>query len=397
MRVFLKEHNADHLLAILVFGMVIFGIAMVSSASLDTSYKIFEKTGEENYYLWRQLKSAFIAVIFWIIGQSINYKFWQKISPYMLFLSIIGLTLVFVPGIKANYGTSQSWIYIPFLGSFQPVEFSKIALIIYLSSWLSTHRTNIKSFLNSTLPFTLILTSHIILIALQPDFGTIEVLLIICISMFFIAGGNIWHIISGSIIGGLILFYLAYSYTYIQKRLLGFLNPDSDPMGIGYHIKQALIAIGSGGLWGLGFGYSRQKFNYLPEAQGDSIFAVIAEEMGFIITVLIIIIYLIIFYRGIMIAKYSQDLFARYMAFGISIWIITQAFINIAVNMSLAPITGITLPLLSYGGSSLTMTLFSIGILLNISKYTSENIEDINENNYNFTVNIRSNIKKIIN
>jgi cell division protein FtsW len=376
LRTFLHEHNADHVLSLIIFGLVIAGIALVSSASLDTSYRIFEKTGQENYYLWHQLQSAFIAVIFWIIGQAIHYTFWKKSAPVILGLSILGLILVFVPGIKAEYGTSNSWIYLPVIGSFQPIEFSKLALIIYFASWFQTHRSNIKSFVNGTLPFGLLLLSHLILMALQPDFGSMEVIILTATAMFFIAGANLNHFISVGSVSAMVLFYIAYSFTYIQKRFLSFLDPSIDPEGIGYHIKQALIAVGSGGWWGLGFGYSRQKFNYLPEAQGDSIFAVISEEMGFFRSAIIILLYLLILYKGISIARRSEDIFAKYLAFGICIWIVIQAFINMAVNLSLAPITGITLPLLSYGGSSLIITLFYVGILLNISKYTSETVQD---------------------
>lgn len=238
-----QAHQADHILMIVFLGLMLFGLAMVSSASLNNSYEIFERSGKEHYYLWKQFKSLIMALIAWFVFQNFPYFKLKKLAIPALLLSITGLVLVLIPGIGADYGTSRSWIVMPFLGSIQPIEFSKIALIIYLASWMSARETNLKNFVSGFLPFVIIILSHIALLALQPDYGSVLVLSLFTGVMFFVAGANLIHLAFAASIAAVAINIIFNKYEYIRNRFLGFLDPTIDPDGIGYHIKQALIAI----------------------------------------------------------------------------------------------------------------------------------------------------------
>jgi cell division protein FtsW len=209
----------------------------------------------------------------------------------------------------------------------------------------------------------------VVLLAMQPDFGSVLVIAVIAASMFFAAGGSPVHIMGGALMAAAMAYPIIMSKEYIRNRFLTFLNPELDPLKIGFQIKQALIAIGSGGLFGVGFGKSIQKFGYLPEVQGDTIFAAAAEELGFIRICFLVAAYIFIAYRGYRIAGNAQDRFSMLIATGITSWFAFQAIINMGVNLAILPLTGLTLPFISYGGSSLMVTMLAAGILLNISRY----------------------------
>jgi len=297
----------------------------------------------------------------------IDYRKLKKFAPLFLFLSFLMLILVFIPGIGMSFGGAQRWIKIGL--SFQPSEFVKLGVIIYLAAWLSKDKESVQSFTKSFIPFVAVVCAVSILLLKQPDTGTMGIIAIIAITMFFTAGGRFSQILL--FVTGLAgaLWGLIKLAPYRMNRFLVFLNPSMDPKGIGYHINQALIAIGSGGIFGMGFGHSRQKFNYLPEPIGDSIFAIIAEELGLIGGAIVLTLFGIFAWRGFKIAKHAPDKFGMLLAVGITSWIIFQAVINIAAITSLMPLTGITLPFISYGSSSLVMSLGGVGILINISKH----------------------------
>jgi len=344
--------------------LVLIGLVMVSSSSVVLATQQF---GSPYYYFRHQFFIGFIGGgAFCFLMSKIDYRKLKKIAPIFLFLSFVLIILVFVPGIGMKFGGAQRWIKLGL--SFQPSEFVKLGLIIYLASWLSREKESVKSFTKSFIPFVVIIGALSLLLLKQPDTGTTGMLVIIAITMFFAAGGRFSHIllfITGS--AGL-LWTLIKLTPYRMNRFLVFLNPGIDPKGIGYHINQALIAIGSGGIFGMGFGHSRQKFNYLPEPIGDSIFAIIAEELGLIGGAIVILLFGVFAWRGFRIAKHAPDRFGMLLAAGITAWIMFQAIINIAAITSLMPLTGITLPFISYGSSSLVMTLGGVGILINISK-----------------------------
>ncbi|MEI6266596.1 MAG: putative lipid II flippase FtsW [bacterium] len=366
--------KVDYVMLFLILGLTLFGLVMVSSASV-----VMSKTGigEENHYLFSQLASGFIGLVAMFIAAKIDYQVWKKVAPLMFIGSIVILLLVFVPGLKFSHNGASRWINI-FGIQFQPSELMKISMIIFLASWLEKRKNEIGDFQKVVVPFAGIVILVLGLILIEPDMGTATVLALTAGVMFFVAGSKMSHVFAavGTAIGGVIVLIAAAPYR--MARFTIFLNPTADKSGSGYQISQALVAIGSGGLFGLGFGRSRQKFNYLPEAATDSIFAVIAEELGLIISCAIVFVFLLFGLRGYKISRGAPDMFSRLVATGITTWIISQAFINILAILSLMPLTGVPLPFFSYGGTSLMMILASCGILLNISKSANQGGSDEN-------------------
>ncbi|MGC9049128.1 MAG: FtsW/RodA/SpoVE family cell cycle protein, partial [Patescibacteria group bacterium] len=256
--------------------------------------------------------------------------------------------------------------------TFQPAELAKLLFLLFLAVWLENRGKVKNSWLNCFVPLVIFLVTISILVALQPDISTLVIIFVMVISVYFLAGGQIIHLIT--LVSGVLAatFLMIKIAPYRMARLITFLHPEIDPKGIGYHVQQALIAIGSGGLFGLGLGHSRQKFFYLPEVYSDSIFAVMAEEFGFFLTAGIIILFFYFAYRGLKIAQKAPDLLGQLLAGGILSLFIFQTIVNLGALMRLFPLTGIPLPLISYGGSSMLTFLAAFGILVNISRQTYE-------------------------
>ncbi|HRZ33751.1 MAG TPA: putative lipid II flippase FtsW [Candidatus Moranbacteria bacterium] len=365
------EKSVDKTLLTVVLILLAFGLVMIASAGVIYSETRF---ADEYYFFKHQL---FFGVIPGIIAlytfSKIDYHFWKKVSVPLFFISLVFLILVFVPGIGTKiYGASR-WIQLGSF-SFQPSEMAKLSIIIYLAAWLESRGVHrIKDFLEGFLPFLGIMAFIGFLIIKQPDIGTLGVILLTSISIFFISGASLKHIFSMGILGFFLLWILVKIEPYRFNRIATFLDRGFDPQGIGYQINQALLAIGSGGLLGVGLGHSRQKFNYLPEPVGDSIFAIIGEELGIIGAVTLVVLIVLLALRGIKIAKNSPDMFGRLLATGVIMWIAFQAFINISANIALVPLTGVPLPFVSYGGTSLIFLMSAVGILLNISKHLNIN------------------------
>lgn len=360
----MRGRSIDYVLAFTVLGLCIFGLIMISSVSV---YESFNTVGTNDFYFWRHFRNLLFGVVLFFAGLFIPYRFWQKISLTLLIVSIFLLSLVFTSA-GADYGTSRSWLNVSFLPSLQPVEFAKLALVCYFAHWLEKRRHEVRTFHYGFLPFSVILATFVILLALQPDFGSILVVTVTAVAIFYAANGNLLHLFGGGALASFLGMFVILNQQYVYNRFAAFFNPNIDPLGIGYQIKNALIAIGSGGLFGVGFGRSIQKSGYLPEVQADAIFSAIAEELGFVRVLVLIGAFLLIAYRGYTIADRTQDKFAKLMVVGIVTWITAQAFINVGVNLALLPNTGITLPFISYGGSSLATSLLAIGIVLNISR-----------------------------
>jgi len=360
-----KNASSDLFLIWITGALIIAGLVMLSSASSVLAVQQFK---DPYFYLKHQLLyGVLVGVVLCFLCSKISYRRWEILAVPFFCFSLILLILVFIPGVGVNYGGSYRWIKLGFF-NFQPSELMKLALIFYLSAWFSKKQDKMGDFKKIVLPFLFILMVLAVIFIKQPDVGTFGILSGISLIIFFTAGGKIRHltlIVSGGILG---LWALIKAAPYRMNRFLVFLNPKIDPQGIGYQINQALIAIGSGGIFGLGLGYSRQKFNYLPEPIGDSIFAIISEEMGLIGGCVILILFGLFAWRGYRIAKKAPDRFGRLLATGITSWIIFQALINIAAITSLIPLTGVTLPFISYGSSSLIIILAGVGVLLNISK-----------------------------
>lgn len=344
---------------------------MISSAGVIYSETRFE---DPYYFFKHQLIYGVIPGFLALYAFSkIDYRFWKKIAVPFFFISVIMLLLVFVPGVGSKiYGASR-WIQLgPF--SFQPSEMAKLSIIIYLAAWLESRGARrIKDVFEGLLPFLGIMGLIGFLIIKQPDTGTLGVIIISSFVIFFISGAKIRHLFSIALVGISILGMLIAVEPYRLNRITAFLDPNTDPQGIGYQINQALLAVGSGGTFGVGLGHSRQKFNYLPEPVGDSIFAIIGEELGLVGSSLLVFLFVTLALRGIKIAKNSPDVFGKLLASGITVWIVSQAFINISANIALIPLTGIPLPFISYGGTSLVFLMSAVGILLNISKHADLN------------------------
>ena len=359
-----KRKTADYLLMILVFSLVTFGLIMIYSVSKYLSLQITDQASDK-YFLINQLISLLIGILVWIVFQLIDYRYWQKNTKAMLIITILLLASVFI--FHGGDGASGNrWVNL-FGRGFQPSEIAKLSMIFYLSGWLSSekYRKNIDS---SFIPFLIFIGGVSFLMLMQKDLGTLSIILIIAAAIYYAAGARISNIFIGGGLGAFLVWLAIKIEPYRIKRLMAFFNPQGDELNVSYHIRNALIAIGSGGLWGLGFGQSRQKYLYLPESHTDSIFPIIAEELGFLRSSAVIIVYALIACRGYSIARRAPDDFSRLVAVGITTWIIWQAFVNLAAMLALLPLTGVPLPFISYGGTSLIVFLAAIGVLLNISK-----------------------------
>jgi cell division protein FtsW len=365
----MHSKDVDKTLLGTVLILLVFGLVMIASAGVIYSETRF---ADAYFFFKHQLFFGVLPGILTLyIFSKIDYHFWKKVSVPLFFVSVILLVLIFVPGFGSKiYGASR-WLQLgPF--SFQPSEVMKFAIIIYLAAWLESRGTKrIKDMMEGFLPFIGIMGLISFLIISQPDMGTLGVIVFISISIFFMSGASVKHLFLLGVIGSLLFWILIKIEPYRFDRILTFLKPEIDPQGISYQINQALLAIGSGGLFGVGLGHSRQKFNYLPEPVGDSIYAIIGEELGIIGAAFLVILFFLLALRGIKIAKNAPDVFGRLVAVGITMWISFQAFINIGANVAIVPLTGVTLPFISYGGTSLVFLLAAIGVLLNISKQTN--------------------------
>lgn len=374
-RSFIKKPIDKSLLSVIII-LAVFGLVILFSASLVSGYA----KGDTYFYVKKQAIALVIGLVLFFILTRVNYHIFKKFSFFFLLLSILLLVLVFVPGIRSEYATSYSWIIV-FGQSFQVAEAVKLFLIFYLAAWVETRQDDLKIFSTGLLPFLVVISFIGILLLLEPDLGTFMLIVIIALSIYFVAGGNMKQLMVMfllAVIGLVMLFSRANQIDtsnssndslikdYQLTRIKCLQDPDFDKDNC-YQVSQSLIAIGSGGLWGRGLGNSLQKFNYLPEVWADSIFPVIAEEIGFVGSVVILLIYLFIFIKGALIAKRAPDIYGRSLAIGISVWIFFQAFLNIGGMINLIPMTGVPLPFVSAGGTSLVFLLMACGILLNIS------------------------------
>lgn len=355
----------DYVLVLSVIALAIFGVIMVYSSSyIWAEYKF----NDPFKYVKNQGLFLIVGIIFMLIISKINYNIYHKYSNKLLILTVILLILVLIPGIGSVRNGSRSWFGI---GSFgiQPSELAKISLIIFTAKYLTLNRKELRSIKNGVLPIFLVCLFIFGLIMLQPDFGTGVIIVMTIVGMLFVGGVNFNFFIRLGILGLCGISGLIIAAPYRLKRILSFLNPWSDPLGSGFQIIQSLYAIGPGGLFGFGFLNSRQKHFYLPEPQTDFIFSIISEEFGFMGIVIVSTLFLIIIIRGINIAIKCKDLFGKLLCFGIIFGLSFQTLLNLMVVTGLIPVTGVTLPFLSYGGSSLLITLASMGIVLNISRY----------------------------
>jgi cell division protein FtsW len=345
--------------------LLTFGLLMIMSAGVSYGQVRFD---DSYYFFKQQILGLLVGGVVLYIASQIDYHFWQRFAVPIFAVALVLLIMVFIPGIGVNVYGATRWIELGPI-TFQPAEIMKLSIILYLATWLSQKgEKKVADFNEGLVPFLGILLLIGFLIIKQPDTGTLGVICLMAMAIFFAAGAHIKHLFSLIGLGFASLGVLILLAPYRLARLTVFLNPDHDPSGAGYQVSQALLAVGTGGIIGSGLGQSRQKFNYLPEPVTDSIFAVIAEEFGFIGSALLVALFLYLAWRGLRIAQGAPDMFGRLLVVGVVSWILFQSFINMSAIIGLIPLTGIPLPLISYGGTSLAVILAGLGIVLNISK-----------------------------
>jgi cell division protein FtsW len=341
------------------------GVIMVYSASAVLSFREF---GDSYYYVKRQLLFAALGIAAMYVTMNTDYWVWKKFAKIGLIVCFVLLAMVLIPGVGVVRGGARSWLGI---GSFgiQPSEFMKLGMIVFLAKFCAENQSIITQFKKGLLPPLLIMGAAFGIIMLQPDLGTGAVMVGASLLIIYTAGARISHLSGLAMIGVAGLVGLIAAAPYRLQRITAFLDPWQDPLGAGYQAIQSLYAIGPGGLVGLGLGMSRQKYSYLPEPQTDFIFSIIAEELGLIGGLTVLMLFMLFVWRGMRVAITAPDAFGSLLACGIVGMVAVQVIINIGVVIGMFPVTGITLPLISYGGSSLTLMLTAIGVLLNISRY----------------------------
>ncbi|HEU5315185.1 MAG TPA: putative lipid II flippase FtsW [Chloroflexota bacterium] len=356
----------DYALLLAIAGLLAFGLIMVYSASVVTAYTAYRN---QFHFFYKQGLSAVIGLAALLVLMRMDYHALRSLSVPALAVSIGMLAAVLIPGIGSEVYGAQRWIP---LGSFQlqPSEVAKVAIALYVAHWLTTKRELVSDFAYGLVPFSVLMAVIVALLMRQPDMGTTIVVVFTAVSIFFAAGANLYHLALLSGLGALGGAALIFISPYRLVRVFAFLDPWAKPQETGYHVVQSLLAFGAGGVTGTGLGVGRQKFMYLPFPHTDSIFAVVGEELGLIGTIAIVVAFVFFAYRGLRIAWYAPDQFGRLLAVGVTCGIAFQAMMNMAVLTSSVPFTGITLPFISYGGSSLISTLAACGILLNVSRQT---------------------------
>lgn len=364
-----RGHRGDYVLAIAALVLVAFGLIMMYNINPALSQKLLGRV-DSAYYFRNQLINIGIGLVALFIAMHVYYQRWRQVAIPLLAVAIVATLLLLVPALSTAKNGATRWLDLGPL-SFQPAELLKIAMVVYLATWFERRQEELKSFWDGVFPFMVMIgLASFAIMVLQRDMGTMMVLALAALGMFYVAGVTLRHLAFLLATGATIGWLAIVAFPHRMERFLTFLDPTKDADGTGYHISQALIAIGSGGVFGLGLGKSIQVYGYLPEASNDSIFAIVAEQFGLIGAVAVGAVFGLLIYRGLQIARHAPDTFSRLLATGITLLIFFQTVINIAAMLSLVPLTGIPLPFISYGGSSLIMMMIAVGILFNISKYT---------------------------
>lgn len=354
-----KQHQSfDRKLLILILVLTTLGIIAVADASAPQALNVFN---DKFYFVKEQLKWGVLGLFSMIVFSNIKYTFWQRIATPLFWISVILLVVVLIPGLSYSALGARRWISLGFV-NFQPAEIIKLTLAVYLAKIAVSDKKSLAYFLPLAVVGGLIM--------LEPDLGTTLVVFLIGFTQIFSAGIPFLHFATAGGIGILAALVLILTSSYRKARVLTFLSQSQDPLGRDYHIRQILLALGSGGLFGVGLGQGRQKYLFLPEASTDSIFAIIAEEVGFVGSLALLVLFAYFIYRGFAIARKAPDHFSQVLSVGLTAWIGGQTFLNLAAMVALVPLTGIPLPFFSYGGTSLVMVLTACGILLNISRYS---------------------------
>ena len=347
--------HVDYVLLGAVGLLLVIGAQMVYSSSVVIAHNEF---GDETYFFTRQLLWIVVGLAGLGVAASIDYHRWQSISVLLLVVTVIALVLVLIPQLATRQYGSARWLRLGPLPSFQPSELAKLIVCIYMADWLSRKGANVRKLGQGSIPFVIILSVIAGLVVVEPDMGTAVIICAVAFSVFWVAGANLWHLVLGFVPGGAaMIWFVTHSAAYRVERYQAFLDPHADPLGKGWQAIQTFIALGSGGLTGVGLGMSRQKAYYLPNAHTDSILAIIGEELGMLGTFAVI-------------ALRAPDPFGRLLAVGLTSKVLWQAIVNIGAVTNSLPYTGVTLPFVSYGGNSLCITLIGVGLLLSVSRFT---------------------------
>ncbi len=350
----------------LFFILLTFGMVVLSSAGIVDAQKKF---GDSNYYLVHQLLYGVIpGIIIMLVFYYIPTQRWRSWSIYILIVALIMMVSVFIPGIGIGIKGAQRWINLGFI-TVQPAEFLKFALVIYLAAWFAGSKGEARAKV-SLLPFLLVLGFTAFLLAIQPDFGTLGIVIMIGIAIYFFSGAKISHLMGLMATFVILITVMSFLAPYRFDRIKTFINPHEDKQGSSYHLNQSLIAIGSGGILGVGYGQSKQKEGFLPEPVGDSIFAIMIEEFGLLGGVTFIALLVVFLFLLFLVGLQNHDMFSRLIVFGVAVWIGGQSFVNMAAITGLIPLTGIPLPLMSYGSSSMVSIMGAMGVVWRISKVT---------------------------
>jgi cell division protein FtsW len=360
-----KAKSLDYLLLFAVLALSAIGLIMVFSASPTMALK----HGDTFYYVKRQLFYLGLGLLALFYGLRFDLELLKKQAVPVMIISVALLFLVFIPGIGRKVLGASRWIDLGLL-SFQPSELIKFSLVLFLARWLADRPKLISDFVRGLVPPLLFLAVIFVLIIKQPDMGTGITIGATVFALLFFAGAKLWHLLLIGLGGVLGLIAMSLTTPYRLRRLLAYLDPWQDPQGIGFHIIQSLLAVGSGGLFGLGLGASRQKFFYLPQQFTDFIFAILCEELGLAGGLAVVVLFVLLAARGLRIALAATDDFRRFLAAGLTAWLTLQALINIMVVLGLIPTTGIPLPFISYGGTATVINLFAVGVVLNVSRKT---------------------------
>jgi cell division protein FtsW len=364
-----ERHEPAYALLLAVMALTAIGIVMVYSASSVRSY--FSEADPAAQGL-EQLVWAGIGIVGLVVAMRLDFRHLRYLAIPIYVITAALLVAVLIPGIGSEINGSRRWIVIPGVGSLQPAEFAKLAVVLYLAHWLDRRGKEVRSFWNGLIPFALLVAPGFFLIAMEPDLGTAGVYVIVAVGIFFMAGANLIYLtaIGAGIMA--VAWAMISATSYQLERVQTFMDPFRDPLDTGYNTIQALLALGLGGITGLGLGESRQKFLYLPAPSTDFIYAIIGEEWGLVGTLTVLALFVVIAYQGYRIAITAPDTFSGLVACGITTWLVVQACVNMMVVTALMPVTGIPLPFISAGGSALTINLAAIGILLSISRETSQ-------------------------
>jgi cell division protein FtsW len=364
-----ERHHVNYPLLTAVLALVAIGVVMVYSASSVQSYLASSDPAAQGM---QQAIWALLGLVAMLVASRVDFRLLRYLAIPAYIVTVALLVAVLIPAVGTEAFGSRRWIVIPGIGTFQPAEIAKLAICIYLAHWLDRRGRKAHSFWNGFLPFGLLVAPGFLLIALEPDLGTAAVYATTAFAIFFMAGANLVYLaaIGSAVVGAAVL--MISSTPYQMQRIQVFLDPFSDPLRAGYNTIQGLLALALGGVVGQGLGASKLKYLYLPAPSTDFIFAIIGEEWGLFGTLTVLILFVLLAYHGYRIAIHAPDTFSGLLAAGITTWLVAQAFINMMVVAALMPVTGIPLPFISYGGSALTINLVAVGILLSISRETTQ-------------------------